>query len=434
MSECIERSNLKLNKYQKKVVYYLSSRKNRSLLVVHPTGSGKTITAVTYSQCFLEMFPDKEVIVITPASLRDNFRKGLKAYGVTNYNKYHIYSFDKFSKDHKKINCKDNLVIIDEVHNLRNMSLPITGSGKGGVRARAALACAYRAKKIMLLTATPFVNEVSDVISLVNLVHGSAVITKRSQIKEVKDLKPYLRGYVDFIEPIYDSNYPSFKEHNIKIKMPKSYEEDYCKLIRGQIVNQSVFSSPRSFYNAHRRAVNKTGAEEEFLSLKIKKAIELIGDQKSVIYSNWLDYGLDPIGDALDKAGISFEGYRGDIPEKQKKEVYDAFENNEVQVLITSPTGKEGLDLSGVRNVIVMDPPWHYAAVKQIRGRAIRWGSHSHLPKKERHVNVYYLVLETSSAAQKKGCFSGDSIVYQFVDKKKELDGHFTNLFKSVSI
>lgn len=431
---CVERSKVKLNSYQKKVVYFLSSRKNRGLLVVHPPGSGKTLTAVTYSQCFLDMFPDQEVIVITPSSLKSNFRKGLREYGVSekDLKKYKIYSFDKFSKEKGNVKCKDNLVIIDEVHNLRNMGL---GSHTSGVRAKAALACVYRAKKILLLTATPFVNDLTDLISMVNLVHGgNAMITKKSQIKEVADLKPYLRGYVDYVKPVYDSNYPKMDEHMIKIKMPKSYEEDYCKLIRGQLVNESVFSSPRSFYNAHRRAVNKVGARSEFLSLKIKKAIELIGDQKSVIYSNWLDYGLDPIGDALDEAGISFEGYRGDISESEKNEIKDIFDRDEVQVLITSPTGKEGLDLIGVRNVIIMDPPWNYAGVKQIRERARRYGSHSHLPKKERHVNVYYLSLETSSAAQDRGCFSGDTIVYGIVEKKKILDEMINKMLEEVSI
>lgn len=432
---CVERSKIKLNSYQKKVVYYLSSRKNRSLLVVHPPGSGKTLTAVTYSQCFLDMFPDRNVVVITPNSLKENFRRGLKAYGVNekDFKKYKLYSYDKFTKDFKSgsINCKDNLVIIDEAHNLRNMSL---GSHSTGVRAKSALACVYRAKKIILLTATPFVNDLSDLISLTNLVHGTAIITKKSQIKEVDDLIPYLRGYVDFVKPNYDSNYPSMSEHFIKINMPKKYEEDYCKLIKGEVVNESVFSSPKSFYNAHRRAVNKVGAKSEFLSLKIDKAIELIGKEKSVIYSNWLDYGLDPIGDALDEAGISFEGFRGDIGIAERKEIQEIFDQDKVQVLITSPTGKEGLDLIGVRNVIIMDPPWNYAGVKQIRERARRYGSHSHLPKKERHVNVYYLSLETSKEAQKKWCYSGDSIVYQIVDKKKELDGYVMKMLERISI
>ncbi len=62
--QCVERSKIALKGYQKKVVYFMSSRKNRSLLLVHPTGFGKTLTAVTYGECFLDTFPEQEVIVI----------------------------------------------------------------------------------------------------------------------------------------------------------------------------------------------------------------------------------------------------------------------------------------------------------------------------------------------------------------------------------
>ena len=304
--QCIEKSKISLKAYQKKVIFFMSSRKNRSLLLVHPTGFGKTLTAVTYGQCFLDTYPGREVIVIAPASLEGNFKKNLRNYGVSpeDMKKYKIYSFQKVQKEYKNIECKGNLVIIDEVHELRNMSL---GSEKTGLRAKAALHCTHQAKKILLMTATPFVNDMSDLISLTNLVHGSALITKKSQVKVVDDFIPYLRGLVDFVHPIFDSNFPKITEHTIKIEMEKDYERDYCELIRGQMVNDSVFSSPNAFYNAHRRAVNKIGAGKEYFSMKMKKAIEIIGDDKAMIYSNWLSFGLDPIADALEEAGIASE-------------------------------------------------------------------------------------------------------------------------------
>jgi len=430
---CIERSKIRLKNYQKKVIYFMSSRKNRSLLVVHPTGYGKTITAVTYSQCFPDTFPDKKVVVITPAPLESNFKKNLFSYGVDKdyEKKYEIYSFDKFQKIYKQIDCKNNLVIIDEVHILRNMSL---GSSTTGLRAKAALTCVFRAKKILLMTATPFVNDLNDLISLVNLVHGTAIITKRSQIKSVDDFRPYLRGYVDYIKPIYDSNYPKSEDHEIKIKMEKDYEQDYCKLIKGQIVNQSVFSSPASFYNAHRRAVNRTGTGKEYFSVKMKKVLSLIGNNKTVIYSNWIAFGLDPICDALEEKGYTFEGFSGKIGKKEKETLIEEFNQDKYQVLIISPSGKQGIDLVGVRNVIIIDPVWHPADVKQIKGRAVRYGSHSHLPKNKRKVDVYYLILETSKESQKRGCLSGDSILYKIIEDKKELENYVYKMMEKVSI
>ena len=53
------------------------------------------------------------------------------------------------------------MLIVDEVHNLRNLNLRKEGAGK---RSKAVLRCAKLAKKRLLLTATPFVNDLSEVI------------------------------------------------------------------------------------------------------------------------------------------------------------------------------------------------------------------------------------------------------------------------------
>ena len=86
----------------------------------------KTLIAVAASQCFLDKNPDKKVIIITPASLKNNMLKELKNYGVTDFSRYDISSFDGFLRKliKDKTICKDNMVIIDEVHNIRNLKGP----------------------------------------------------------------------------------------------------------------------------------------------------------------------------------------------------------------------------------------------------------------------------------------------------------------------
>ena len=117
-----------------------------------------------------------------------------------------------------------------------------------------------------------------------------------------------------------------------------------------------------------------------------------------------------------------------------KDRIVEDFNDYEFQALVVAPAGKLGLDLIGVRKVIVIDPVWHPSGMRQIKGRAARYGSHSHLPKKDRTVDVYYMILETSTESQKSGCFSGDSIVYQFIEKKKEQEKHIDKMLEKVSI
>ena len=77
-----------------------------------------------------------------------------------------------------------------------------------------------------------------------------------------------------------------------------------------------------------------------------------------------------------------------------------------------------------------MDPVWNYSGMEQIRGRAIRYKSHENLPKDQRKVGVYYLMLVTN----KKGCLSGDSVVYKIVENKRKFQKSVSNYSKKILI
>ena len=430
---CIERSKLKLRPHQRKVIEYLFDDNGiDGLLLVHPPGTGKTLSAVTASQCFLDENKKSNVIFIGPASLLNNFRKELRAYGVSNTSSYKLYSYQKFLKleeEKRDIDCKNNMLIVDEVHNLRNLNLMKKNQGK---QSKAVLRCAKKAKKRLLLTATPFVNELTDFIPIVNYLYGETMIFRNYHSDNIRKLIPYLRGRVDYIDVPRESKkeYPKFKEHVIRIKMEKDYLDDYCKIIRGAEIKGDYFINPESFYNAHRRAVNKIGKGELYFSEKTKRAIEIIGEKKAVIFSNWLDFGLNPIKKILKENNIKSEKFSGEMTENEKKKVVEKFNDNKFQVLIISKSGMEGIDLKEVRVVIVMDPVWNYSGILQIRGRAIRYKSHENLPLEERRVDVYYMLLETGI----KSCLSGDTIVYNIVDRKKKHGDMVDKMLKNISI
>jgi ERCC4-related helicase len=76
-----------------KVVEYMEN--NDGLIVIHGTGCGKTLTAITTTQCYLDKYPSRGVVFVGPTSLISNFQKEMKAYGVKNTDKYEFYSYDK---------------------------------------------------------------------------------------------------------------------------------------------------------------------------------------------------------------------------------------------------------------------------------------------------------------------------------------------------
>ena len=431
---CIERSRLQLRPHQAKAIRYLFNNADDidGLLLVHPPGTGKTLTAVTASQCFLDIDPEHEVIFVGPSSLINNFRKELIAYGVKNEKRYKLYSYQKFLQTDEKQRdtiCKNNMLIVDEVHNLRNLNLRSKNQGK---RSKSVLKCATKARKRLLLTATPFVNDLSDFIPIVNYLYGKIMIQTKGDASTVKKLIPYLRDRVHFISVPRESKkeYPKFRERYVSIKMDKDYQEDYCKIIKGDEVKGDFFHNPESFYNAHRRAVNKIGRGQIYFSEKTKRALRLIGDKKTVIFSNWLDFGLNPIKKVLNDNGIKAEKFSGEMSQREKKKLVDDYNKNKFQVMIISKSGMEGIDLKEVRAVVVMDPVWNYAGIMQIRGRAIRYKSHENLPEEDRKVDIYYMILETGV----EDCKSGDTVVYNIVEEKKKSSKLVDKMLREASI
>lgn len=75
---CVTDCQLKLNPHQLMIIGYMLEQ--RALLVIHSTGSGKTLSAVVTSQCLLKNKTVKSVLVVSPKSLLSNFIKEIGTY------------------------------------------------------------------------------------------------------------------------------------------------------------------------------------------------------------------------------------------------------------------------------------------------------------------------------------------------------------------
>jgi superfamily II DNA or RNA helicase len=60
-----------------------------------------------------------------------------------------------------------------------------------------------------------------------------------------------------------------------------------------------------------------------------------------------------------------------------------------IQLMIISSAGAEGISLTCVRQVHILEPFWNYVRIDQVLGRAIRMKSHEDLPKEDRNVEQY---------------------------------------------
>ncbi|MEI6806430.1 MAG: helicase-related protein [Myxococcaceae bacterium] len=124
---------------------------------------------------------------------------------------------------------------------------------------------------------------------------------------------------------------------------------------------------------------------------KIFKTMMLGGLQKTVIYSNYYENGILSFARYLDRMGLKdkYVILKPDAtPEEQTKIVAD-YNLGKFPVLFLHPEITEGVSLKGTRQFHVMEPVLNSTVLEQVIARAVRYQSHSALPEKERHVDVY---------------------------------------------
>ena len=388
-------TKLTLKKHQLNVANFLI--KERGVIVVHSVGTGKTLTAIATAQCLLIKKQVDKVIVITPTSLQDNFKKQMKMYSskinFKNYTFYTIQSLVVLLENNEKLNCPNSLVIIDEAHNLRTLD---------GVRYSYIERFIKKASKVLLLTATPLINYRYDIINLVSLIRGEKAITIDNfdtllLKKNRKNLEDYLKNILSFYtkdSTNKDSNFPSKKINEIFLEMDSNYLKSYEDIENGKVSQIPDFSGKNInvFYNGVRRASNiieKKSPKIDWIKKKITENIK----SKFVIFSHFINMGIKPIMKVLDKYNVKYTHITGDLSINKRQEAVDDYNNNEVTVLFISKAGSEGLDLKNTSYIIILEPAWNENSIEQIIGRGVRYKSHESMPLSKRNVIIYKLYL-----------------------------------------
>ena len=112
----------------------------------------------------------------------------------------------------------------------------------------------------------------------------------------------------------------------------------------------------------------------------------------------------------LNKEKVNYMIY--DLDKEVANEQIKAFNSKEningekIKILIITLSGSEGISLKNVRNVLIMEPHWNWAIIKQVIGRAVRDGSHLDLPLDKRNVKTYiYLTSATNEQIKKNDTF-----------------------------
>lgn len=144
------------------------------------------------------------------------------------------------------------------------------------------------------------------------------------------------------------------------------------------------------------------------------------------VYNNQFDELPVNIKKQLEKLFPSKNNIRGDI----------------IKILMTTKSGAEGIDLQNVRQVHIVEPYWNPVRTEQVKGRAVRVGSHLQLPEKDRTVEIYtYLSVikkenldSDITIKDDKNGMSSDEVLFEISQKKLEVMNHFLTLIKEASV
>lgn len=463
-----------LQPHQQRVVDRIQGDDQPGLVVVHGLGSGKTLTAIAAQEGL-----GRASQVVAPAALLGNYAKEREKHLEGPRQKTQLVSMQNMAA--KGVPPSAPVLIVDEAHRARDPSSATFQTLKGN-----------SAEKRLLLTGSPFYNHPSDIAPLVNLaadakilpyekddfarhyiteqtvkpglwdrfVHGATPGTVPVlHEKMAPELKQHFAKWVDY-HPGSTENFPTVEHRDVNVPMSGKQLEIYdtlmdkapawvaAKVKRGLPPDKREAQQLNAFLTAARQAANSTApfaapgesAEQPKIDAAFKNLQATLAANpraKAVVYSNYLDAGINPYKKKLDDAGIPYGEFTGEMNRSARDRLVQDYNAGKIRSLLLSSAGGEGLDLKGTRLLQVLDPHWNQEKIKQVEGRGARYMSHADLPADEQKLLVErYLSTRpqglVSSFANKltgrKPDKSVDEYLSQMSTDKERLIGQFRAL------
>ena len=128
-------------------------------------------------------------------------------------------------------------------------------------------------------------------------------------------------------------------------------------------------------------------------SPKFLAILDILRDSpgQAVVYSNYFVNGTQRFATFLDRQGMQ-DDYSLLLPTQPvatQMQIVDDWNHGKKRILLIHPEITEGISLIGTEQFHILEPIDNGALLEQIVGRAIRYKSHTHLPKDRRMVNVF---------------------------------------------
>lgn len=421
-----------LKEHQQRVVDRIQQSDQPGLVVVHGLGSGKTLTSIAAADAL-----GQPTDVVVPAALQGNYKKELKKHVRGKQPKTTVQSMQNLAT--KGTPPKGKTLIVDEAHRARDHQTATFQTLKKN-----------ESEKRLLLTGSPFYNHPADLAPLIDMAANQKVLPfdrdefTREFITE-KVVKPSVgqrllnnfRKDENKVKPgtvpvLYEKNapklrdafhkwvdyhpgstegFPTVSHSNVDVEMSPEQLKVYDTLMgkapawvawkvkRGLPPSKQESQQLNAFLTAVRQASNTTlpfvqpGTEAHDPKIQrafdsLKKHLDENPRHKAVVYSNYLDAGINPYKSRLDAAKIPYGEFTGAMSKKKRDALVQDYNQGKIRALLLSSAGGEGLDLKGTRLMQILEPHWNEEKLKQVEGRGARYLSHADLPEDERKLLV----------------------------------------------
>jgi len=400
---------------------------------------------------------------------------------------YNIYSYNKFIQllEDKEINLKNTLLIIDEIQNM------ISDGGTYYETLYNAVHSAPSDLRLVLLSATPIFDKPNEIALTMNLLlpkkdnlptskeFDKKFINKthnKLQIQNSLLLKEALKGYISYFRGAPSYVFPNMTVKYVKCEMSDFQYNAYKDVSKLEAENakfkeedKTVKNLPNNFFIGTRIVSNivfpnRQINEEGFKSLKGNKILEKLDEYsikfakiirkletcsgKIFVYSSFKEYGgIKSFARVLEEFGYTnynetgktgtkrFAIWSGDETNTVRDEIRAIYNNKnnlkgkKIKILLGSPSIKEGVSLTAVKQVHILEPYWNQARLDQIIGRASRYCSHKDVPEEERYVKVYIYI-----AVHPKEKITVDEYIHELSNQKNKLVRDFERALKETAI
>ena len=447
----------------------------RGILAYHEMGSGKTILANSiahdlYKQGKKVIFFSSKIL---HKNFLVDYQKYLSLIGESGYQDnikmITLTANNMIEQLYENENSlNDSLVIVDEAHNFFN---GITNGSKNYTGLYNAIMKAKNIK-LLFLTGSPITNDPFEIALCFNMLSGYDLFgedyidfhryfIQKAEIDTIKNADKFSNRIVGLVsyygtDQANISKYLPEKLKPIVFKIPMSTQEyaeyvsardkeqEESKFSLGKRINLQKPQGTTSSYRVRSRQISnmifpKNNNKIEFFekleeySPKLHKLMltltehftkfkdfcaKLKSSGKSdklqgpgIIYSQFIDFGVEIIAQALEYFGMTriinssdfgkkysngcFAIVSGEVKEDFRAEIIkqaknpDNIEAEYLSLLLITATGAEGINTKNMMHVHVFEPFWHWSRIEQVFSRAIRLNSHMDLPENKRKVQPY---------------------------------------------